>query len=221
MAIRAWCGRAAHGGRSICRRRARDDLGGLLPGLFRAGPCFRARERPPPGHDARPVDGRFSGSYSRAPHPGRGGGRRDPGWQGRRRACETRVEHAACGEVHRVLGQRQRRLSIDHAVPQARRCGPGGGQESKGARAAVGRAGGRGRGAGRGGDRLPASQRVDTRPRGYLRRLDSGRAPAGICLRGGPYQHGPAAGGGKRADPLSGIARGGTGDLEGSSRCCA
>ena len=30
---------------------------GFYRGLFRAGSGFRARERPPPGHDARPVDG--------------------------------------------------------------------------------------------------------------------------------------------------------------------
>ena len=113
------------------------------------------------------------------------------------------------GEVHRVLGQRQRHLSVDHAVREARRRRPGGGQESKGARAAVRRAGGRGRRARRGGDRLPAGQRADPRPRGHLRRRDSGRAPAGIFLRGGAHQHGPAAGGGQCADPLPRIARGG------------
>jgi len=61
------------------------------------------------------------------------------------------------------FGQWQRHLSIDHAVPEARHRRPGGGQESKGARAAVRRAGSRGRRARRGGDRLPAGERADTR----------------------------------------------------------
>src|SRR2546430_104782 len=55
--IQAWSGRPGHCGRSLRRRRIRDDLGRLLRRLFRAGPGFRARERPSPPHDARPVDG--------------------------------------------------------------------------------------------------------------------------------------------------------------------
>src|SRR5882762_10022176 len=83
-------------------------------------------------------------------------------------------------------------LSLDYDVPEARHRRPGGEQESKGARAAVRRAGSCGRRAWRGGDRLPAGQRTDTRPWGYLRRRDSGRATAGILLRGGAHQCGPA-----------------------------
>ena len=54
-------------------------------------------------------------------------------------------------------------------------------------------------------------------PGRYLRRHDSGRAPAGVFLRGGAHQHDAAAGGGQRADPLPRIARGGAGDLEGGA----
>src|SRR2546422_8210539 len=53
MVIQACCGRPRDCGRSLRRRCARDDLGRLLRRLFRAGPGFRARERPSPAHDAR------------------------------------------------------------------------------------------------------------------------------------------------------------------------
>jgi molybdate transport system substrate-binding protein len=51
MVVHARCGRAVYGGRSFRRRCARHDLSRLLRRLFRAGPGFRAREWPPPGHD--------------------------------------------------------------------------------------------------------------------------------------------------------------------------
>ena len=47
-----------------------------------------------------------------------------------------------CGQIHRLFGQRQRHLSLDHAVPEARRGGSDRGQEPKGTRTAVRRAGG-------------------------------------------------------------------------------
>src|SRR5439155_1357837 len=88
--IQAWSGRPGHCGRSLRRRRIRDDLGRLLRRLFRAGPGFRARERPSPAHDARPVDGRLSGGDSRASRAGRDRRCRDPRWRGRRRARQAR-----------------------------------------------------------------------------------------------------------------------------------
>ena len=91
----AWRGRPVDFGLGICRRTARDDLGRFLPGVFRAGAGVRARERPPPDHDARPVDGRFSGGHSHPPRPGRDRRRRDPGWRGRRRASGARVVRPA------------------------------------------------------------------------------------------------------------------------------
>src|SRR2546425_8876313 len=80
MVIQACCGRPRDCGRSLRRRCARDDLGRLLRRLFRAGPGFGARERPPPAHDARPVDGGLSGGDSRASRAGRDRRCRDPRW---------------------------------------------------------------------------------------------------------------------------------------------
>src|SRR6266571_4385694 len=67
-----WC--------SVCRRHTRDDFGRILSGLRRAGLGFRARERSPPSHDARPVDGRLSGGDSHSPRARRDRRCRDPGW---------------------------------------------------------------------------------------------------------------------------------------------
>ena len=46
-------------------------------------------------------------------------------------------EDAALGQVHRVLGQQQRHLSLDGAVPAARRVGPNPVEEPQGARPAL------------------------------------------------------------------------------------
>ena len=55
--VRARRGHPATRGRTAGRRRARDDLGRLFRGLFRVGPGFRARDRPPAGDVARPSMG--------------------------------------------------------------------------------------------------------------------------------------------------------------------
>ena len=81
------------------------------------------------------------------------------------RQCRGIPKHAACSQIHRILGQRKWHLSIDHAFSEARHRSGGRGQEPKGARPSVRRAGGRGRRPRRGGDRLPAGERADTRAR--------------------------------------------------------
>ena len=167
---RDWRGCDAGPGPGVCRRRARDDLGRILRSLRSAGRGVRAGDRPPPDHDARPVDGRLAGSDSCPPVARRGGRRGDHGRRRRRRTREPRAgaggqqgesrpvsdrhggasrrggaryqhgrglpEDAACGRVDRPLGQRQRHVSLHHAVCGARHRGPGGGQESAGHRRA-------------------------------------------------------------------------------------
>ena len=116
-------------GGSICRRCARDDLGRLLWGLCRAGPGVRARERPPPDHDARPIDGRLSGGDSHPPRARRDRGCRDPGWRSRRRARQARIgarrqqgRSRPLADRHggarrgREAGHRQRRGVPEHAA---------------------------------------------------------------------------------------------------------
>src|SRR5205823_1610834 len=56
---------------------------------------------------------------------------------------------------------------------------------------------------------------ADTRPWNYLRRHNSGQGATNDFLRRCAHQYGPAARRGQCADPLSRIARGGAGDLEG------
>src|SRR5262249_1950362 len=95
---------------------------------------------------------------------------------------------------------------------------PSGAQNSKGARAAVRRAGSRGCRARRSGDWLSAGQRADKRSWCYFRRDDSGRGSAGRFLRGGAHQQSRAAGGRQSSDPLSRIARGGDDNPEGRAK---
>ena len=81
-------------------------------------------------------------------------GAREAEHQQRRRVSA----HTYRGEVHRLLRQLQRHLSINHAVCEAWHCGSGGQQEPQGEGATVRRAGCRSGGTRRGGDRLSASQ---------------------------------------------------------------
>ena len=92
MVRQAWRGRVVGPqGAASAEEVQGDDLGRLLWGLCRVRPGVRACNRPPPDHDTRPIDGRFSGGDSHPSGARRDRGRRDPGWRLRRRARETRI----------------------------------------------------------------------------------------------------------------------------------
>src|SRR6267378_848439 len=193
-----------------------------------------------PGSDSQPSQARRArrcGDHGwsvdrRSRSPGIGAGRQ----QGRPRALADRhgrtrrgrqtghrqrrrvQARAAERKIDRVLGQRERHLSVDDTLCKAGRCRPGGGQEPQGEGTAVRRAGGSRRGARRGGNRFSAGQRTDTRARGHLRRRDSGRVAAGHVFLGGAWQCGQAAGGGGGLASLSCIVRSSPGNLEGRTR---
>ena len=55
----------------------------------------------------------------------------------RYRQCRCIPEHAACGKIDRLFGQRQRYLSVDHAIPEARHRGSDRSQEPESARTSI------------------------------------------------------------------------------------
>src|SRR5882762_8536204 len=174
------------------------------------GGCVDRRSQPP-GIGAGRQQGRPRALADRHGRTRRG---RETGHRQRRRVQARAAER----KIDRVLGQRERHLSVDDTLCKAGRCRPGGGQEPQGEGTAVRRAGGSRRGARRGGNRFSAGQRTDTRARRHLRRRDSGRVAAGHVFFGGAWQCGQAAGGGGGLASLSCIARSSPGNLEGRTR---